>query len=66
MRPEVEARQNRFEVRRTQLTGSTRRLAARRQADDRTARQIVVNGISHRFECIAGAFVYSTSAKDSD
>jgi hypothetical protein len=48
MRPEVKARENRFEVRRTQLTGSTGRLASRGQANDIAPRQIVVFGLRHR------------------
>jgi hypothetical protein len=43
MRPEIEPREYRFEVRRTQLTGSTGRLASCGQADQIVARRVIVS-----------------------
>jgi tRNA A37 threonylcarbamoyladenosine modification protein TsaB len=48
MRPEIKARENRFEVRRTQLTGSTSSLASCGQANDFAPRQIIVVAVCHR------------------
>jgi hypothetical protein len=42
MSPQVKARENRFEVRRTEFAGSTRRLAARGQANQIVARRIII------------------------
>ncbi|MGH7880673.1 MAG: hypothetical protein ACREQD_14410, partial [Candidatus Binataceae bacterium] len=47
MRPEVKTCEYRFEVRRTQLAGSTRRRAARRQANQLAPRRVVVLLLAH-------------------
>jgi hypothetical protein len=63
MGPEVKVREYRIEVRRTEFTGSTRRIASRGQANNFLARVIISAIVSHCGQCTAVKDILSTAPK---